>query len=150
MPLRLCGNIRAAYDDGAAHFAAGLKVHPMTLRLTLAALAVSLGIATLPALADETVTVGGAQAALIKPSGAAKGSIILMAGGNGRLNIGPGGSIGSLQGNQLVRTRHAYAERGFAVTLGLGIITSFFTAVMVTRLIVIGWLNVRKPKKLTI
>jgi protein-export membrane protein SecD len=40
--------------------------------------------------------------------------------------------------------------RGFAVTLGLGIITSFFTAVMVTRLIVIGWLNVRKPKKLTI
>ena len=32
--------------------------------------------------------------------------------------------------------------RGFAVTLGVGIITSFFTAVMVTRLIVITWLNV--------
>ncbi|HWA88648.1 MAG TPA: protein translocase subunit SecD [Rhizomicrobium sp.] len=40
--------------------------------------------------------------------------------------------------------------RGFAVTLGLGIITSFFTAVMVTRLIVIGWLNIRRPKVLTI
>ncbi|MDE2184349.1 MAG: protein translocase subunit SecD [Alphaproteobacteria bacterium] len=40
--------------------------------------------------------------------------------------------------------------RGFAVTLGLGIITSFFTAVMVTRLIVIGWLHVAKPKKLII
>jgi preprotein translocase subunit SecD len=40
--------------------------------------------------------------------------------------------------------------RGFAVTLGLGIITSFFTAVMVTRLIVITWLTVRKPKTLTI
>jgi SecD/SecF fusion protein len=40
--------------------------------------------------------------------------------------------------------------RGFAVTLGLGIITSFFTAVMVTRLIVIGWLNIRRPKTLTI
>jgi preprotein translocase subunit SecD len=40
--------------------------------------------------------------------------------------------------------------RGFAVTLGLGIITSFFTAVMVTRLIVIGWLNIAKPKTLTI
>jgi protein-export membrane protein SecD len=40
--------------------------------------------------------------------------------------------------------------RGFAVTLGLGIITSFFTAVMVTRLIVITWLNVRRPKQLTI
>ncbi len=31
--------------------------------------------------------------------------------------------------------------RGFAVTLGVGIITSFFTAVMVTRLIVVTWLN---------
>ena len=31
--------------------------------------------------------------------------------------------------------------RGFAVTLGVGIITSFFTAVMVTRLIVVAWLN---------
>jgi len=40
--------------------------------------------------------------------------------------------------------------RGFAVTLGIGIITSFFTAVMVTRLIVIGWLHVRRPKRLTI
>ena len=40
--------------------------------------------------------------------------------------------------------------RGFAVTLGLGIITSFFTAVMVTRLIVIQWLNTYRPKRLTI
>jgi protein-export membrane protein SecD len=40
--------------------------------------------------------------------------------------------------------------RGFAVTLGLGIITSFFTAVMVTRLIVITWLNLARPRVLTI
>jgi SecD/SecF fusion protein len=39
---------------------------------------------------------------------------------------------------------------GFAVALGLGIITSFFTAVMVTRLIVITWLNMARPRKLTI
>ena len=39
--------------------------------------------------------------------------------------------------------------RGFAVTLGVGIITSFFTAVMVTRLIVVDWLNWRRPKTLT-
>jgi hypothetical protein len=83
------------------------------LRTTIIALLVVFG--ALPALADETVTAGGAQAVLIKPSGAAKGSIILLAGGDGRLNIGPNGSIGSLKGNQLVRTRHAYAERGFAV-----------------------------------
>ena len=40
--------------------------------------------------------------------------------------------------------------RGFAVTLGVGIITSFFTAVMVTRLVVVMWLNVRRPKRLAI
>ncbi len=40
--------------------------------------------------------------------------------------------------------------RGFAVTLGVGIITSFFTAVMVTRLIVVAWLNAARPRKLAI
>jgi preprotein translocase subunit SecD len=36
--------------------------------------------------------------------------------------------------------------RGFAVTLGVGIVTSFFTAVMVTRLIVVTWLKAARPK----
>jgi protein-export membrane protein SecD len=40
--------------------------------------------------------------------------------------------------------------RGFAVTLGLGIITSFFTAVMVTRLMVVTWFQRVKPKALAI
>ena len=40
--------------------------------------------------------------------------------------------------------------RGFAVALGVGIITSFFTAVMVTRLIVVTWLDVMRPRRLTI
>ncbi|HEX3809461.1 MAG TPA: protein translocase subunit SecD [Rhizomicrobium sp.] len=40
--------------------------------------------------------------------------------------------------------------RGFAVTLGLGIITSFFTAVMVTRLIVITWFRTVRPRALAI
>jgi preprotein translocase subunit SecD len=40
--------------------------------------------------------------------------------------------------------------RGFAVTLGLGIITSFFTAVMVTRLMVVTWLRAVRPKRLAI
>lgn len=87
----------------------------MTLRPTIAAALIATGILIAPAFADETVTVGGAQAALIKPSGAPKGSIILLAGGDGLLNIGPNGSIGSLKGNQLVRTRHAYAAQGLAV-----------------------------------
>ena len=40
--------------------------------------------------------------------------------------------------------------KGFAVALGVGIITSFFTSVMVTRLIVIAWLNTARPRKLLI
>jgi SecD/SecF fusion protein len=40
--------------------------------------------------------------------------------------------------------------RGFAVTLLIGIITSFFTAVMVTRLIVVTWYANARPKKLTL
>jgi protein-export membrane protein SecD len=40
--------------------------------------------------------------------------------------------------------------RGFAVTLGLGILTSFFTAVMVTRLFVVTWLRSARPKQLAI
>lgn len=40
--------------------------------------------------------------------------------------------------------------KGFAVTLGLGIITSFFSAIMVTRLMVVLWLGARKPKTLPI
>ncbi|MCR9147129.1 MAG: protein translocase subunit SecD [Rhodobacteraceae bacterium] len=37
--------------------------------------------------------------------------------------------------------------RGFAITLGLGIITSVFTAIFVTRLIVIMWYDRKRPKK---
>lgn len=40
--------------------------------------------------------------------------------------------------------------RGFAVTLGIGITVSMFTAIMVTRLFVIYWLWSRKPKALPI
>ncbi|MFK7839674.1 MAG: protein translocase subunit SecD, partial [Bdellovibrionales bacterium] len=35
--------------------------------------------------------------------------------------------------------------KGFSVTLGIGIVTSFFTAIMVTRLMVVTWLWRVKP-----
>ena len=38
--------------------------------------------------------------------------------------------------------------RGFAVTLGLGILTSMFTALVITRLILQRWLEWRRPRKL--
>ena len=40
--------------------------------------------------------------------------------------------------------------RGFAVALGLGIITSFFTAVMVTRLMVVTWFQAVRPRQLAL
>jgi preprotein translocase subunit SecD len=40
--------------------------------------------------------------------------------------------------------------RGFAVTFGLGVITSFFSAIMVTRLIVVTWLRQLRPKVLVL
>jgi preprotein translocase subunit SecD len=40
--------------------------------------------------------------------------------------------------------------RGFAVTLGIGIVTSMFTAVTLTRLMVVTWLRRARPRALTI
>src|SRR3954463_765357 len=66
------------------------------------------------AIADETVDIGGSRAVLIKPK-APRGSVILMPGGDGNIRPGDQGEINGLKGNQLVRTRHAYAARGLAV-----------------------------------
>jgi len=40
--------------------------------------------------------------------------------------------------------------KGFAVTLGIGIVTSFFSAIWVTRLMIVTWLHNKKPKALPI
>jgi len=40
--------------------------------------------------------------------------------------------------------------RGFSVTLGLGIITSVFTAIFVTRLMILMWFERRRPKTIEI
>jgi preprotein translocase subunit SecD len=40
--------------------------------------------------------------------------------------------------------------RGFAVTLGIGILTSMFTAVTLTRLMVVSWLRRSRPRALAI
>ena len=79
-------------------------------------LAVLLAVLTVaPALADETVNVGGSSAVLIRPKAAPRASVILMPGGSGAIQAGDHGDIHGLLGNQLVRTRQAYAARGLAV-----------------------------------
>jgi preprotein translocase subunit SecD len=40
--------------------------------------------------------------------------------------------------------------RGFAVTLGIGILTSMFTAVYVTRLVIELWMNWKRPKAIVV
>src|SRR5689334_12619930 len=87
----------------------------MRLRMTcfsLAAVLVALAIS--PAAADETVSIGGSRAVLIRPK-AVRASVILLPGGSGAIQAGDHGDIHGLLGNQLVRTRNAYAARGLAV-----------------------------------
>ena len=71
---------------------------------------------TLLIRADETVSIGGSNAVLLRPS-TPRASIILMPGGDGYIAAGPGGMIGKLKGNQLVRTRNAYLAHGLAVLI---------------------------------
>ena len=40
--------------------------------------------------------------------------------------------------------------RGFAITLGLGIITSVFTAIWVTRLMISIWFDWRRPRQIEV
>jgi hypothetical protein len=62
---------------------------------------------------QTTVSVGGVNAALLTPPHP-HGALVLLAGGDGNIGVGADGSIAH-EGNQLVRTRAAYAARGFAV-----------------------------------
>ena len=48
------------------------------------------------------------------------------------------------------RTLPAGPVRGFAVTLGIGIVTTVFTAFLLTRLIVQWWVRWSRPQKLAI
>jgi dienelactone hydrolase len=87
------------------------------MRLLLVVLLVALGGSS--AWADPVVEIESrgqkVRAVLLKPSNP-KGAVILLAGGDGRLDITPGGEITKLRFNQLVRTRALYERAGY-VTL---------------------------------
>src|SRR5258708_7424010 len=89
-----------------------MKCHPWIGVFGAAAMFV--GLAGGSAVADETVSIGGSRAVLIKPN-APRASVILMPGGDGRVGVGDHRDIHALAFNQLVRTRKAYAARGLAV-----------------------------------
>jgi dienelactone hydrolase len=73
--------------------------------------------ATFAAGGDQVVEIASrgqkVRALLVKPENPV-GSVVLLAGGHGNLNISPSGAIGWGRGNQVVRTRAAYAAAGYA------------------------------------
>jgi hypothetical protein len=78
------------------------------------------GMGSVGAQSVTGVSVDGVNAALLTPAGGKpSGAIVLLAGGDGQIGVGSDGSIAQ-QGNQLVRTRKAYAARGFAVLVPEG------------------------------
>lgn len=82
--------------------------------------ALVIGAAISPAAAGEETVVdiptrpGKSVRALLDVPASPAGSVILLAGGHGNLNIAIDGHIGWGAGNQLVRTRRAYARAGLA------------------------------------
>jgi hypothetical protein len=94
------------------------SVHMLSRLIAAAALIVALAS---PALADKAVQVGGAYALLNAPD-KPRGSVILIPGGDGVMGIKADGTFASLGGNQLVRTRKAYAAQGLAsLTIDRGV-----------------------------
>jgi hypothetical protein len=67
-----------------------------------------------PVHAQQTVDISGVKAVLLKPKGEPRGSLVLLAGGDGEIGVGLNGTV-ARNGNQVVRTRAAYVTKGFAV-----------------------------------
>lgn len=87
--------------------------HRMRAALVFAAAAAfAMPAAALEVVVDISAR-GGVMHVLVEAPDNAKAAVILLAGGAGRLDIAASGRIGSLGGNQLVRTRSAYAKAGF-------------------------------------
>jgi hypothetical protein len=86
------------------------------MRTMILALAALLG-AQLSAAADPIIQIPSRgqsiRAVLLKPSTTPKGAVILLAGGDGRLDITAAGVITKLTANQLVRTRAMYRAKGY-------------------------------------
>ena len=91
------------------------------MKRALAVLAILLGgVGSVGAQNVAGVSVDGVNAALLTPAGGKpSGAVVLLAGGDGQIGVRSDGSIAQ-QGNQLVRTRQAYATRGFAVLVPEG------------------------------
>ncbi|HEX8168684.1 MAG TPA: alpha/beta hydrolase [Beijerinckiaceae bacterium] len=82
--------------------------------LLIAGALVGTGFSIIPARADETISIGGSSAVLLRPA-SPRGSGILMPGSHGSIGTAADGQITRLQGNSLVRNRASFRARGLAV-----------------------------------
>jgi len=90
--------------------------------LLTALVLVVVGAGSAGAQAEQVVTLetrpGQSIRVLVqRPSGRALGSVVLIAGGHGNLEIAADGSLGWGAGNQLVRTRSLYTVAGFVAAV---------------------------------
>lgn len=70
-----------------------------------------------PRVVDVPTRPGVTQRFLLQQPADAKAAVILFAGGDGGVQIGPDGALGGMRGNFLVRTREAFAAQGLAVAV---------------------------------
>lgn len=94
---------------------------PIVAHLLLPAIALVFAVMGRPALAqaiavDIPLTSGSERALLAVPQNP-RATLIMLPGGNGTVDIGPNGAIGSGGGNFLIRTLPLWLAQGFAVEI---------------------------------
>jgi preprotein translocase subunit SecD len=130
----------------------------MNLVLLLAAMSLFGATLTLPGLAGIVLTIGMAVDANVLIYERIREEVKLGQGVFAALQTGFGrvySTIVDANVTMLISALMLYifgtgTIKGFAVTLTLGVLTSMFTAVMLTRYIVVVWLQRTKPKELPI
>ena len=130
----------------------------INLALILAILSALQATLTLPGIAGIVLTVGMAVDANVliferirEESRSGRSPISAVdAGYRGALSTIVDANLTTLIAAVLLFAFGSGPIRGFAVTLSVGIVTSMFTAIMVTRFLVVSWLRSRRPDVLPI
>ena len=126
----------------------------MNMALILAALSAVGGTLTLPGIAGIVLTIGMAVDANVLVFERIREELRVQISAARAIEIGYEKALSAIIDANITTFITAVVlwavgagpVRGFAITLGIGIITSVFTALYVTRLLVELWFNWRKPK----
>ncbi|MGH6947380.1 MAG: protein translocase subunit SecD [Kiloniellales bacterium] len=130
----------------------------LNLVLLMAALSALQATLTLPGIAGIALTLGMAVDANVliferirEEAGAGRGVVSAIDAGYTRaLTTIVDSNLTTLIAAILLFQFGTGPVKGFAITLSIGLLTSMFTAIMVTRVLTIGWLRGRRPRALSI